>query len=111
MRRPWSLRCGGAGIAHHTFPAAGLLALLPLFATIARMAFAVMVRNLHPQLSPSRRDDRCSESRCLWHHGGMVLLSTFVFIPKGSVARIIVPIAGAVGVLTVIFAVPNAKEE
>ena len=41
----------------------------------------------------------------------MVLLSTFVFIPKGSVARIIVPIAGAVGVLTVIFAVPNAKEE
>ena len=41
----------------------------------------------------------------------MVLLSTSVFIPKGSVARIIVPIAGAVGVLTVIFAVPNAKEE
>lgn len=41
----------------------------------------------------------------------MVLLSTFVFIPAGSVARIIVPIAGAVGVLTVIFAVPNAKEE
>lgn len=41
----------------------------------------------------------------------MVLLSTFVFIPKGSVARIIVPIAGAVGVLTVIFAVPNAKDE
>ncbi|MCR5038159.1 MAG: YbaN family protein [Bacteroidales bacterium] len=37
----------------------------------------------------------------------MVLLSTFVFIPKGSVARIIVPIAGAVGVLTVIFAVPR----
>ena len=41
----------------------------------------------------------------------MVLLSTFVFIPKDSVARIIVPIAGAIGVLTVIFAVPNAKEE
>ena len=41
----------------------------------------------------------------------MVLLSTFVFIPKGSVARIIVPIAGAIGVLTVVFAVPNAKEE
>ena len=41
----------------------------------------------------------------------MVLLSTFVFIPKGSVARIIVPIIGAIGVLTVIFAVPNAKEE
>lgn len=41
----------------------------------------------------------------------MVLLSTFVFIPKGSVARIIVPIVGAIGVLTVIFAVPNAKEE
>ncbi len=41
----------------------------------------------------------------------MVLLSTFVFIPAGSVARIIVPIAGAVGALTVIFAVPNAKEE
>ena len=41
----------------------------------------------------------------------MELLSTFVFIPAGSVARIIVPIAGAVGVVTVVFAVPNAKEE
>lgn len=41
----------------------------------------------------------------------MVLLSTFVFIPAGSVARLIVPIAGAVGVVTVVFAVPNAKEE
>ena len=41
----------------------------------------------------------------------MVLLSTFAFIPAGSVARIIVPVVGAVGVLTVIFAVPNAKEE
>ena len=41
----------------------------------------------------------------------MVLLSTFVFIPKGSVARIIVPIAGAIGVLTVVYVVPNAKEE
>ena len=41
----------------------------------------------------------------------MVLLSTFVFIPKGSMARIIVPIVGAIGVLTVIFAVPNAKDE
>lgn len=41
----------------------------------------------------------------------MALLSTFVFIPKGSVARIIVPIVGAIGVLTVIFAVPNAKDE
>ena len=41
----------------------------------------------------------------------MVLLSTFVFIPAGSVARIIVPVAGAVGVLTVIFLVPNAKDD
>ena len=41
----------------------------------------------------------------------MVLLSTFVFIPAGSVARIIVPIAGAVGALTIIFAVPNGKDE
>ena len=41
----------------------------------------------------------------------MVLLSTFVFIPEGSVARIIVPIAGAVGALTVVFAVPNAKND
>ncbi len=40
----------------------------------------------------------------------MVLLSIFVFIPKGSVAGIIVPIAGAIGVLVVIFAVPNAKK-
>ena len=37
----------------------------------------------------------------------MVLLSTFVFIPAGSVA----PIAGAVGALTVIFFVPNAKND
>lgn len=41
----------------------------------------------------------------------MVLLSTFVFIPAGSIARIIVPIAGAVGALTVVFAVPNADDE
>ena len=41
----------------------------------------------------------------------MVLLSVFFFIPKDSVAKIIVPIAGAAGVLTVIFAVPNAKEK
>lgn len=41
----------------------------------------------------------------------MVLLSVFVFIPKGSVARVIVPIAGAIGVLMVIFMVPNAKKE
>lgn len=41
----------------------------------------------------------------------MVLLSIFVFIPKGSVAGIIVPIAGAIGVLVVIFAVPDAKKE
>ena len=41
----------------------------------------------------------------------MVLLSTFVFIPAGSVARIIVPIAGAVGALTMIFLVPNARND
>ena len=41
----------------------------------------------------------------------MVLLSTFVFIPEGSVARIIVPVAGAVGALTVAFFVPNAKND
>ncbi len=41
----------------------------------------------------------------------MVLLSVIFFIPKDSVAKIIVPIAGAAGILTVIFAVPNAKEE
>ena len=41
----------------------------------------------------------------------MVLLSTFVFIPAGSVARIIVPVAGAVGALTVVFLVPNAKSD
>jgi hypothetical protein len=41
----------------------------------------------------------------------MVLLSAFVFIPAGSMARIIVLAAGAVGALTVIFLVPNAKDE
>jgi uncharacterized membrane protein YbaN (DUF454 family) len=41
----------------------------------------------------------------------MVLLSTFVFVPAGSVARIIVPIAGAIGVLLVVLLVPNAKND
>ncbi len=41
----------------------------------------------------------------------MVSLSTFVFIPAGSVARIIVPVAGAIGCLVVIFVVPNAKQD
>ena len=41
----------------------------------------------------------------------MVLLSTFVFVPVGSVACIIVPIAGAIGVLIVVFLVPNAKND
>lgn len=41
----------------------------------------------------------------------MVLFSTFVFIPAGSVARIIVPVTGAVGALTVLFLVPNAKND
>lgn len=40
-----------------------------------------------------------------------VLLSAFVFIPSTSVARPIVLAAGAVGALTVIFAVPNAKND
>lgn len=41
----------------------------------------------------------------------MVLLSAFAFIPKGSIARVIVPLVGLVGDLVVIFAVPNAKKE
>ena len=41
----------------------------------------------------------------------MVALSTFAFIPEGSAARIIVPVAGLVGALTVAFAVPNASED
>lgn len=40
----------------------------------------------------------------------MVTLSTVWFIPAGSVAKVVVPVAGAVGVLTVLFAVPNAKD-
>lgn len=40
-----------------------------------------------------------------------VLLSAFVFIPATSMARPIVLAAGAVGALTVIFAVPNAKND
>ena len=54
----------------------------------------------------------------LWQKAGavgimvaMVLLSTFVFVPAGSVARIIVPIAGAIGVLVVVLLVPNAKND
>ena len=41
----------------------------------------------------------------------MVLLSTFVFIPAGSIVRVIVLVAGAMGALTVIFCVPNAKND
>ena len=41
----------------------------------------------------------------------MIALSVFVFIPEGSKARIIVPIAGAIGLLTVVFVVPNAKKD
>ena len=41
----------------------------------------------------------------------MIALSTLVFIPKGSVARIIVPVAGLAGVLVVAFLVPNAKTD
>ena len=41
----------------------------------------------------------------------MVLLSAFVFMPAGSMARIIVLVAGAVGALTVVFFVPNAKND
>ncbi len=41
----------------------------------------------------------------------MILLSTFCFIPAGSIARILVPIFGAIGVITVIFFVPNAKKD
>ena len=40
----------------------------------------------------------------------MVLLSAFVFIDGGSVARPIVLAVGVVGVITVVFAVPNGKE-
>ena len=41
----------------------------------------------------------------------MILLSVLFFIPKGSVAQIIVPVAGIVGTLVVAFAVPNAKND
>ena len=41
----------------------------------------------------------------------MVLLSTFVFIPAGSVARVIVPVAGGVGALTEVFLASNAKSD
>lgn len=41
----------------------------------------------------------------------MVLLSTFVFIPAGSIVRVIVLVAGAMGALTVLFFVPNAKND
>ncbi len=48
---------------------------------------------------------------CLISNSTSGHFSTFVFIPKGSVARIIVPIAGLVGCLVVWLAVPNAKRE
>lgn len=41
----------------------------------------------------------------------MVTISTVCMIPETSVARIIVPIAGIIGSLTVIIFVPNAKRK
>lgn len=41
----------------------------------------------------------------------MVTLSTVFFIPASSVARVIVPVAGVVGCLVVLLAVPNAKHD
>lgn len=41
----------------------------------------------------------------------MVTLSTVFFIPAGSMARVIVPVAGVVGCLVVLLAVPNAKHD
>lgn len=40
-----------------------------------------------------------------------VLLSALVFIPSGSVARPIILATGAIGILTVLFAVPNATSD
>lgn len=41
----------------------------------------------------------------------MVIISTVYIIPEKSAARIIVPIAGIIGSIIVIFAVPNAKRD
>lgn len=41
----------------------------------------------------------------------MCTISTIFFIPKGSVAKIIVPIAGLVGSVVVAFVVPGVKKE
>lgn len=40
----------------------------------------------------------------------MVVLSSVYIIPEKSIARIIVPIAGAIGSLIVIFMVPNSQK-
>lgn len=103
-------RCG-ARTANDTLFALGFVVVLSVVAEIATVAVGLMVGEIYPHLSSSRRYDGIAEGGCSRYYGGMVLLSTFVFILAGSVARIIVPIAGAVGVLTVVFAVPNAKND
>jgi len=103
-------RCG-VRTANDTLFALGFVVVLSVVAEIATVAVGLMVGEIYPHLSSSRRYDGIAEGGCRRYYGGMVLLSTFVFIPAGSVARIIVPIAGAIGVLTVVFAVPNAKND
>ena len=66
----WSLGRSGAGTAYHAISFAGFMVFLPLIATVAGLAFEVLAGHLHPQLSPSRRNDNCAKSRCLRHHGG-----------------------------------------
>ncbi|MBP3762861.1 MAG: YbaN family protein [Bacteroidales bacterium] len=54
---------------------------------------------------------RAQKAGAIGMMAAMVALSTLVFIPPGSVARIIVPVAGLAGALTVAFAVPTGKDE
>lgn len=54
---------------------------------------------------------RAQKAGAIGMMAAMVALSTLVFLPAGSAARIVVPVAGLAGVLTVAFAVPNARED
>ena len=102
---------GGAGIADDAVPAAGVVAVLPLVAAAAAVASGLVAGKYICGYQRRGGMTATQKAGAVGVMTVMVLLSTFVFIPAGSVARVIVPVAGAVGALTVVFFVPNAKND
>ena len=69
MCRAGSFGRNRTGLTHHAVPFVSLMVLLPFIPTLAGLASEIMAGSIHPQLSPPRRDDLCTKSKCMWHHG------------------------------------------